>query len=103
MKTLLEAKVIQLALEASVLGMTVVLPQDLFLKPGGVVHDNLSNARNASSLLVRLVGGGNGPGDEIRQRRVAEHGEEMAQELRDGMCHGIIELGRGEKECCGGD
>lgn len=61
MQPFLETKVVELALEASILGMSVILAQNALLECLGFGHDNLANAANAATQVIRLVGVGNLP------------------------------------------
>ena len=55
METLLESKVIELALEACVLRMTVILPEDKVLECLWLVNYDLANSRNASAHVIGLI------------------------------------------------
>ena len=77
-QALLEAEVVELALEAGVLGVPVVLPQDGVLELLGPVNDDLAHAPDAAAQLIGLVLDGNLPRDEVRVGRIGQHREEMA-------------------------
>mmetsp|Transcript_33414 Transcript_33414/g.70231 ORF Transcript_33414/g.70231 Transcript_33414/m.70231 type:complete len:278 (+) Transcript_33414:264-1097(+) len=81
-KPLLEAKVIELSLEARILGMAIVPPQNLVLQPRRIVHDDLADAGLAPAPVRGLVEGGDDPAYQIAQRRIQQHGVEMAEKFR---------------------
>lgn len=58
---LVEAKIIQLSLEAGVLGMAVVLAKDLGLEAGGIMDDDATSV----------------PLDEVMVGRIAQHTGEV--------------------------
>lgn len=65
METLLESKVIELALEACVLRMTVILPEDKVLESLWLVNYDLANPGNASAHVIGFVLGWDLPGEQV--------------------------------------
>ena len=85
---LLEAKVVELPLEARVLGVAEVLAQHLGLHGGGIVNDDPAGV----------------PLDEVVVGRIGQHAGEMEEKLRDGTAGGrlgLVPLEGGGGGCCG--
>lgn len=89
MKSLLEPKVVQLSLETGILGVSVVVAQDMILKRFGVKNHNLADAPEATAQMIRFIFKWHLPCDQVINGFITKHGEEMAEKLRDRVADGF--------------